>query len=301
MQLYVSAYNIWGSDEAERRTFVSELFTREWATGIELGYLDSLAWPAGAPAGLDALVSAVPGTTTHNAADPDFGLASTDPDGRERALVWARKMADDVKALVADGHPIRAVQLHSAPTGRAGRSEFLASLTELADLDWGGALLWIEHCDAWVEGQAPQKGYLTLGEELEILDELKAVRPDAGWGLVINWARSAIEGRSARTPLEHIKVARASGWLRHVGFSSCSDVATAFGVPWVDAHLPFAGTAHAPEGTQLDAELLGECLAACGEDVTLGLKLGLRPVDQAPQVLLELLDEHAKMVSDKVE
>ena len=178
--------------------------------------------------------------------------------------------------------------------------EFLASLTELADLDWGGAQLWIEHCDAFVEGQAPQKGYLTLDQEIEVLEQLKAARSDAGWGLVINWARSAIEGRSAQTPLEHIKAAKASGWLRHVGFSSTSDVPTAFGVAWVDAHLPFAGTEHAPEGTLLDAELLGECIAAAGDDVTLGLKLGLRPVDQAPEVLLGLIDEHAQMVSDKV-
>lgn len=300
MQLYISAYNIWGSDEAERERFVSELFTRDWATGIELGYLDSLSWPAGAPEDLVALVSGVPGTTSFNAADPDFGLASLDPAGRERALAWARKEAADVKALIEAGRNIRAVQLHSAPTARAGKAEFLASLSELAELDWGGAQLWIEHCDAFVEGQTPQKGYLTLADELEILDSLQETHPNAGWGLVLNWARSAIEGHSAATPLAHIKQAAASGWLRHLGFSSCSPVATEFGVEWVDAHLPFAGTSFAVEGTLLGEKELAECLAACGSEVTLGLKLGLRPVDQAPEVHLALLDEHAAMVADKV-
>ena len=42
------------------------------------------------------------------------------------------------------------------------------------------------------------------------------------WGVVINWARSAIEGRNAQLPLDHVKAAAAAGWLRHVGFSSCS-------------------------------------------------------------------------------
>ena len=127
-------------------------------------------WPAGAPRDLPAIVTGIPGTAGHNAKDPDFGFASPDEAGRQRALDWARGEAAAVARMVGEGHRIRAVQLHSAPTGKADADAFAQSLLEMAGWDWGGAALWIEHCDAWVEGQEPNKGYLTLDQELAVLD-----------------------------------------------------------------------------------------------------------------------------------
>lgn len=139
MKLFSSAYNTWPADNEGRLAFVTELAERDWVGGLELGYADSLAWPAGAPADLPAIVSGVPGTTGHNATDPDFGLASPDEAGRQRALEWARGEALAVARLVAEGHPIKAVQLHSAPTGKADAAKFADSLIELAGLDWGAS------------------------------------------------------------------------------------------------------------------------------------------------------------------
>lgn len=296
MKLYSSAYNVWPADEAERLTFMQGLAERDWLGGLELGYADSLSWPEGAPADLVVIVSGVPGTTGHNASDADFGLASPDEAGRQRALAWARGEAAAVAQLVADGHRVRAVEIHSAPTGKADPEIFAASLLELADWDWGGAELWVEHCDAHVEGQEPNKGYLSLDQELAVLDQVSAQKPDAGWGMVINWARSAIEGRAAATALAHVEQAAASGWLRHLGFSSCSGEETDFGGPWADQHLPLAGTSVAAPGTLLGAAEVAAALQAAGE-VTYGLKIALRPKDQSAAEKLAALDENVALIA----
>lgn len=295
MKLFSSAYCAWPADEEGRRAFVAGLNEREWLGGLELPYVDSVAWPAGAPDDLPAIVTGIPGTTGHNAKDPDFGLASPDEAGRQRALTWARGAAAGIAQLVAEGHVIRAVQVHSAPTGKADPAAFAKSLVELTRWDWGGVQLWVEHCDAHVEGQKPNKGYLTLDQELAVLDQVAAEAPGAGWGMVINWARSAIEGRSAQTPLDHVLVAAKSGWLRHIGFSSCSGEETVFGEPWIDMHLPLAGTSGAPNGTLLGAAEVAAALEAAGV-VTYGLKIGLRPVDQSVAEKLAAIDENAALI-----
>ena len=61
MKLFSSAYNTWPADNEGRLAFVTELAERDWVGGLELGYADSLAWPAGAPADLpqDAFPSAI--------------------------------------------------------------------------------------------------------------------------------------------------------------------------------------------------------------------------------------------------
>lgn len=295
MKLLSSAYCVWPADEEGRRAFVAGLSERDWFAGLELPCIDSVTWPDGAPDDVPAIVTGIPGTTGHNAKDPDFGLASPDEAGRQQALAWTREMAAGIARLAAEGHQIRAVQVHSAPTGKASPAAFAKSLRELAGWDWGGAEIWIEHCDAHVEGQKPNKGYLTLDQELAVLDEVSADAPDAGWGMVINWARSAIEGRSAQTALDHIVTSAASGWLRHVGFSSCSGEETVFGEPWIDMHLPLAGTSGAPNGTLLGAAEVAQVIEAAGE-VTWGLKIGLRPVDQSVSEKLAAVDENVALI-----
>ena len=136
---------------------------------------------------------------------------------------------------------------------------------------------------------------LTKDEEIAVLKQVSAAVPQVSWGLVINWARSAIEGRSAQTPLEHIKTAAASGWLRHVGFSSCADSENAWGGPWADQHVPLAGTAAAPEGSLLGAAEVAAAIAAAG-DVSYGLKIALRPKDMPGEQKLAALDENAALI-----
>ncbi len=295
MKLYSSAYNVWPADDQGREAFMTGLMQRDWLGGLELGYADSLEWPVATPDDLSAIVTGVPGTTGHNAKDPDFGLGSPDEAGRQRAMEWLRGEAATVARLVADGHPIRAVQIHSAPTGKSDANIFAESLLEAATWDWGGVELWVEHCDAHVEGQKPEKGYLTLDQEIAVLNRVAAAVPDVAWGLVINWARSAIEGRSADTALEHIKQAAASGWLRHVGFSSAGDLESPWGGAWADQHLPLAGTSVAPEGSLLGADEVAAAIEAAG-DVSFGLKIALRPKDQTAEEKLAGLDENAALI-----
>ena len=90
MNLYLSAYVVWPADEEARPAFLAEVAEREWFGGLELAYADSTGWPAGAPRDLPAIVTGIPGTAGHNAKDPDFGFASPDEAGRQRALDWAR-------------------------------------------------------------------------------------------------------------------------------------------------------------------------------------------------------------------
>ncbi|NLA29579.1 MAG: DUF4862 family protein [Propionibacterium sp.] len=295
MKLFSSAYNTWPTDDDGRVAFVTELVQRDWVGGLELPCFDSVAWPEGAPDDLPAIISGVPGTTSHNAVDPDFGFGSPVEDGRQRALEWARGEAASVAKLVADGHQIKAVQLHTAPTGKSDPVKVVESLLELATYDWGGVPLWIEHCDAHVEGQAPQKGYLTIAQEIAVLEEVSAKAPQVSWGLVVNWARSAIEGRSAETALEHIKIAAASGWLRHLGFSSCTDVPSPWGEAFADQHVPLAGTSVSAEGSLLGAAEVAAAIAAAG-DVSFGLKIALRPADMPIDRKLAGLDENAALV-----
>lgn len=300
MKLFSSAYNAWPAGADAKRSFVSSLVKRDWVGGLELGYGDSISWPAGAGAALPALITGIPGTTAHHARQVDFGLASPDEGGRARAMKWAKKFAADTAELVGQGHQIVAVELHSAPTMKADAEVFAESLIELASLDWGGAQLWVEHCDAYLEGQSPQKGYLSLDEEIEVLDRVSAAVPEVSWGMVINWARSAIEGRNGDLPLEHVKKAVASGWLRHVGFSSCSGLETAWGEPWADQHLPLAGTSVAPEGTLLDRAGVTDIIEAAG-DVTYGLKVALRPRDLPVKNIVDSLDENAQVIVAEAE
>lgn len=295
MPMYSSAYCVWPADEAVRAEFCRKLFTRQWVNGIELGYVDHLYWPAGVPEDTTAIVTAIPGTTAINAKDPDFGLASPNEEGRQRALAFTRELAAQVAALRAEGRAIRAVQVHSAPTEFASKEAFADSLREIAALDWGGAELWVEHCDAWVPGQRPQKGYLTLTDEIEVLKEVASAFPEAHLGLVINWGRSAIEGHDAATALRHVKEAAASGFLRHVGWSSASNEETVFGYPFIDCHLPPAGLSVSPNGTLMGAEEITACVQAAGQ-VTFGLKVGLRPDDLDGDARLAALDEIGEFI-----
>lgn len=290
MHMYSSAYCVWPADGAGRTEFCQKLFSRDWVSGIELGYLDRLVWPEGVPADATAIVTAIPGTTATNAQDADFGLASPDASGRGRALEFTRHLAAQVAAERANGRAIRAVQIHSAPTEFAAQEAFTVAMREVVAMDWGGAEVWVEHCDAWVPGQRPQKGYLQLEQEIAVLAELAPRFPEAKLGLVINWGRSAIEGHDTCTPLRHIKQAAASGLLRHVGISSASNQETVFGYPYIDFHLPPAGLSVSPNGSLLGEEELVAAMRAAGQ-VSYGMKVGLRPNELGVDEKLVDLDE----------
>jgi len=63
----------------------------------------------------------------------------------------------------------------------------------------------IEHCDSYVGTHPFEKGFMSVDEEISVL---KSFAGNFKVGLAINWARSAIEGRSSSTVVDHIKLAR---------------------------------------------------------------------------------------------
>jgi hypothetical protein len=120
--------------------------------------------------------------------------------------------------------------VHSAPS--AGSPDSLRkSLDELLALDWDGARLLLEHCDALVPEHPPAKGFLSLEQELAVLSELPI-------GLMINWGRSALELRDPDRVVEHILLA--GDQLEGLMFSGVTPVDGIYGKPWGDSHAPFA-------------------------------------------------------------
>ncbi len=234
-------------------------------------------WETHVDAAWDLVVTAVPTVMQRLAQDPGYGLASDDEDGRRAAL-------DDVAAAAALARDlaqrsgrarVRAVQVHSAPRAPRCTPDALArSLDAIDRLDLSGALVAIEHCDATRPGRAPEKGFLELDEELKVLDG-RAQR------LTVNWGRSAIEGRSAATPVEHVRAAASVGLLGGVMLSGATDVASAWGPAWQDGHIAPRGDdpALAPSSASLlgPDEVRATLAAAAGQAVYLGVKITVDP------------------------
>ncbi|MEP7764350.1 DUF4862 family protein [Sanguibacter sp. 25GB23B1] len=214
----------------------------------------------------DLVVTCIPRVMTHLATLPAYGLASTDDDARRRAVADVAAVRDLAHSLAdASGRPrITAIEVHTAPGPDLGSLDALArSFEEILAWDLAGAQVLVEHCDAAVPGQAAAKGFFTLDDELAIVRDLPR-----SVGIGINWGRSAIEGRSATTPVEHTRAAADAGRLRAVIFSGASDVETPWGAPWRDAHIP----AHSPDpalaassGSLLTQATTSATLAAAGE------------------------------------
>jgi hypothetical protein len=100
---------------------------------------------------------------------------------------------------------------------------------------------------------------------------------------LINWGRSDIEGRSARTPLEHIE--KIGDGLGAFAFSGAAPVATERSAEWEDAHL---GLAADEPGSLLDSDAARRLLAKLPSELSyLGVKTGA-PVGSHGTERLEL-------------
>ena len=118
--------------------------------------------------------------------------------------------------------------------------------------DWCGAALVVEHCDRFIPEQTPEKGFLSLESEIDIVGGL-------GIGIHINWGRSAVEGRGADTAYEHVREAGGRGVLDGVVFSGAGPEETQYGYAWIDGHLP--AQADEPASLMSDTEI-GRCARA---------------------------------------
>lgn len=284
---YAAAPKTPGYDPALEGRYFAALRALEGVRGLELPFYGTLhphdvaALLANLKPEWSYVLTGLPGTMDALSRDPHFGLASHSTAGRTAALDFCRRLREAAAALNGRfGRPVvEAVELHSAPrrgpTGVGASSEALAdSLREIRGWDWGGARLAVEHCDAWVARQPPQKGFLPLEGECEALAATEAAPTPAG--IIINWGRSAIEGRSPDTPLAHLRAARTKGLLCGLMLSGACAQDPVYG-DWQDTHAPFApafGVRHGAERSLLTAERAAACLRESGSALDiLGIKI----------------------------
>lgn len=256
----VGAYASLPTGREAQENYYALLAEQPWICGIEIPYPGDLAenWEwlyAQLPEHWDATtITAIPGTMVNVGKNPDFGLASADAEGREAAFDFTNAIREVVNRMAdrRGGAVVARVQLHSAPTNRAEAAVYQDSLGKLVELDWSGAQLVTEHCDSPREGHKPEKGFLTIAEEIEIARQ-------TGTGIHINWGRSCLEERDAKAPLAHIQQAGEAGVLAGVLFSGAGPEATQYGYEWIDGHLP----ATPDEPTSLmTPEVIAEAAAA---------------------------------------
>lgn len=274
---YAASPTLQGWDPQVEREYLDGIDAIEGVRGLELPWIGELhrdpEWLLDAlPPRFDLVLTDVPWAVRSVASDPEYGLASRSDRGRLLALDDARRMRDDVARIAdAGGARVIAVELHSAPRASEGDAARLAeSLSELSAWDWSGADLVVEHCDALVDGQAPQKGFLPLRDEI-------AAIAGPGVGLSINWGRSAIELRDGDAVAGQIALARESGALRGLILSGATDSPGSFGGAWDDSHAPFAQSPAFPWGIReslLTIDRAREAIAAAGDIDWLGFKFG---------------------------
>jgi hypothetical protein len=284
VKIYVSSYAAASSAVPWDRDAEAELFEgffRLDLAGLELPFDGSLHARDGAwlqdrlrlRPNWRFVLTLLPGEMKRLKDDVHFGLASADKDGRRRALDFTEDARLAVGGLNAalGFKAVAAVEIHSAPRlggsgARASLEAFAESLTDLRGRDWGGAELLVEHCDAAVPAHAPEKGFLRIEDECAAIGLSSGPTPAR---ILINWGRSAIETRSARGPLEHLRRAREAGLLAGLFFSGATPGHPDYGA-WKDTHAPFSTSCPASLLTPDAAKIsLGEA----GELTYLGLKI----------------------------
>lgn len=266
-------------DTAAEDLWYKALRAEERIDGLELPLLQGGLHPQG----LDRLgvlldpdwsntISAMPLTLISAISDPHYGLASADHAGRQRALEDVASAQEETRRLKGQLGPlsVRAFALQSAPRAeRSSPEAFTDSLQQIAGWDWGNIELLVEHSDALIPGQTPQKGYLALEDEIAAVQSVM----DLGARRIrhmLNWGRSAIEGRSATTPGEHIATLGTS--LGAFTFSGAGPTATNRSTTWEDVHL---GLATDEPASLLTADGLGAVAVQLPESLSFrGIKVG---------------------------
>lgn len=216
-----------------------------------------------------------------------YGIASPDEEGRRAAVDDLRRVALDVARIGLESPArVAVVTLHTAPPVRGDIAPLVRSLAEISALDWAGARLVIEHCDAHVQGREHEKGFLPLEDEIAAI-----ARSGAPIGLWMNWGRSAIELRNADAVTAQITQAAASGLLVGLAFSGAAPVQSPYGYPWADAHLPIAST-HPESSSLLDDAHVAAALQAAGAVPWVGLKVARRPDDLTAGAALRTVERN---------
>lgn len=237
----VGAYASLPKGWEQQHEYYRALEEQEWIQGTELPYPGNLA-NAGELTWLSVnlplswnknTATLIPGTMQNVWKNPLFGLASPDVEGRKAAIDFTHSAWESIMKLaqMRNSNDIAFLEIHTAPTKLASKDAMRQSIEEVLSWDWHGTQLVIEHCDCYVEHQNPEKGFLSIEDEVLLCRQ-------TGIGLTINWGRSCVEGRSAQTPLQHIQYALDNRVLKGLMFSGASPKSTQYGYEWIDGHLP---------------------------------------------------------------
>lgn len=293
------AHKVWnpGQEEAFFQLLASDLRV----SNLEIPWLGSIhphdnSWLMNNfPSNLGAVITSIPFVMSRVGKDADYGLASSNENCRTTALGDLKEIRNAIELFnyQAGKSIVSAVEIHTAPREVGDVNALAKSLEEIASWNWGDTQLAIEHCDAWVHGQSPEKGFLKLEEEIAAI-QLASVPI----GIFINWGRSAIEIRDANRVTEHIESAKSSGHLMGLIFSGAASVESDFGYPWIDAHLPFQKSESLGFGdphSLLTSELALSAIKTAGAVEYLGIKMGWSPkieggVNQRYQMISQSLD-----------
>jgi hypothetical protein len=293
------AHKVW--DPVQEDALFQLLASDERISNLEIPWLGSIhphdnSWlMSNFPTNLGAVITSIPFVMSRVGKNESYGLASIDENGRNAALDDLKEIRKAIELFndKAGKSMVSAVEIHTAPRKDGDVNALVKSLEEVASWDWGNTKLAIEHCDAWVDGQSPEKGFLRLEQEVEAI-QLASVPI----GIFINWGRSAIELRDANRVTEHIESARSSGHLMGLIFSGAASVESDFGYPWIDAHLPFKKLESFEFGdpnSLLTTKLALSAVKAAGAIEFLGIKMGWSPkvegdVNQRYQMISQSLD-----------
>ena len=275
------AHKVWNPNL--EREFFSALTEDRRITTLELPWLGSIhphddQWLLkNFPTQWQAIITDIPFVMSQISRNPAFGIASSDETGRNEALTTLKEIADAVRRFndAQSRKVVSTIEIHTAPRQIGSISSLTRSLDEISNLDWDGAELAIEHCDAWIDGQTPEKGFLSLSNEIQAIQN-----SSTPIGIFINWGRSAIELRDASRVSEHVAIANESGFLTGLIFSGASNRDGEFGPAWIDAHHPLRKDAANPFGdpdSLLTQALLRDSIAAAGSIKNLGIKMGWSP------------------------
>ena len=257
MKLIIAGYTAAPADKQLAGQYYGQLVQEKQADGLEFAWTgpqtaDTLADTlALMPKDWVITLTDISATWKATAANPKFGLASPDADGRAAAIALLTETAATIRAINdrAGRKMVAGLEIHSAPgfDNRVLMPEvgpFERSLGEAAKISWDGCSVLVEHCDAFVEGQKPAKGFLKLDEEIRALSGIAG----SPIGLSLNWGRSMIELRDPDRVLDHASAAARSGLLRAYTFSGTADANNVFGDAFLDSHLAFAPDGDAKYG-----------------------------------------------------
>jgi hypothetical protein len=188
------------------------------------------------PTNLKAVITSIPFVMGQLSKDSNYGLASPSQDSRQKAISDVKVIFEAIKEFdnKTGRKTVSAIEIHTAPREVGNVDSLAKSLAEISNWNWEGTEILIEHCDAFIAGQTPEKGFLSLGQEIAAIKS-----SDSNIGVLINWGRSAIEFRDANRVIEHVELAKDSGLLKGLILSGASDKQGSFGYPWIDAHHPF--------------------------------------------------------------